>query len=124
MEWFTADGYWWSRLAFQRALAALYLTAFLTAALQFRALLGERGLTPIPRFLARVPFRAAPSLFHFSYSDRRFAAVAWYGVALSAAVLVGCADAVPLWAGVLMWAALWALYLSIVNVGQTWYGFS
>ncbi|MFI2026266.1 lipase maturation factor family protein [Streptomyces buecherae] len=123
MEWFTADGYWWSRLAFQRALAALYLTAFLTAALQFRALLGERGLTPIPRFVARVPFRAAPSLFHFSYSDRRFAAVAWFGVALSAAVLVGCADAVPLWAGVLMWVVLWALYLSIVNVGQTWYGF-
>ena len=23
----------------------------------------------------------------------------------------------------LAWAALWALYLSIVNVGQTWYAF-
>ncbi|MBB5937861.1 lipase maturation factor family protein [Streptomyces zagrosensis] len=123
MEWFTAGDYWWSRLAFQRTLAALYLTAFLVAASQFRALLGEHGLTPVPRFVARVPFRSAPSLFQLHYSDRFFAAIAWLGVALSAAVLVGAADAVPLWAAVLMWIGLWALYLSIVNVGQTWYGF-
>ncbi|MFE6774878.1 lipase maturation factor family protein [Streptomyces sp. NPDC057702] len=123
MQWFTADGYWWSRLAFQRVLAAVYLTAFLTAALQFRALLGARGLTPVPRFVARVPFRAAPSLFQLHYCDRCYAAVAWGGAALSAATLVGCADAVPLGVGVAVWATLWALYLSIVNVGQTWYGF-
>ncbi|MFT2018212.1 lipase maturation factor family protein [Streptomyces sp. 796.1] len=123
MEWFTADGYWWSRLVFQRALAALYLTAFLTAALQFRALLGTHGLTPVPQFVARVPFRAAPSLFHFHYSDRAYAALAWGGAALAALVLAGGADAVPLAAGMALWAALWVLYLSIVNVGQTWYGF-
>ena len=29
----------------------------------------------------------------------------------------------PLWARACVWALLWALYLSIVNVGQTWYGF-
>ena len=44
MDWFTAPGYWLSRLVFQRALAGLYLVAFLTAALQFRALMGERGM--------------------------------------------------------------------------------
>lgn len=123
MEWFTADGYWWSRLVFQRALAALYLTAFLTAALQFRALLGTHGLTPVPQFVARVPFRAAPSLFHLHYSDRAYAALASGGAALAALVLAGGADAVPLAAGMALWAALWVLYLSIVNVGQTWYGF-
>ena len=32
-------------------------------------------------------------------------------------------DLVPLWAAMLMWLVLWLLYLSIVNVGQTWYGF-
>lgn len=47
----------------------------------------------------------------------------WSGAALSAAVAAGAADAVPLWAAMLMWLALWALYLSIVNVGQTWYAF-
>ncbi|MGP3950712.1 lipase maturation factor family protein [Streptomyces sp. 7N604] len=123
MEWFADSGYWLSRLVFQRALAALYLVAFLAAANQFRALIGERGMTPVPFFVGRVPFREAPSIFHFHYSDRFFAAVAWTGAALSAAVAGGAADAVPLWASMLMWAALWVLYLSIVNVGQTWYGF-
>ncbi|HLH59467.1 MAG TPA: lipase maturation factor family protein [Streptosporangiaceae bacterium] len=123
MRWFAAPDYWFARLAFQRGLAAIYLLAFVAAARQFRALLGERGLLPIPGYLARVPFRRSPSLFHLHYSDRFFAAVAWGGAGLSAALAAGLADVLPLWAAMLCWAALWALYLSIVNVGQTWYGF-
>ncbi|MGP4000102.1 lipase maturation factor family protein [Streptomyces sp. 8N706] len=123
MEWFTDSDYWLSRLVFQRALAAVYLVAFLTAVNQFRALIGERGMLPVPYFVERVPFRQSPSVFHFRYSDRLFAALAWTGAALSAAVLGGAADAVPLWGSMLMWALLWVLYLSIVNVGQTWYSF-
>lgn len=123
MDWFTAPDYWWSRLVLQRGLAALYLVAFLTAALQFRALLGERGMLPIPRFVARVPFRRAPSLFQWRYSDGFFAACAWAGCAVSAALLAGADAELPLWAGILLWLAPWALYLSIVNVGQTWYAF-
>ncbi|MFF9765879.1 lipase maturation factor family protein [Streptomyces sp. NPDC014636] len=123
MDWFTAPGDWLSRLVFQRALAAVYLVAFLTAALQFRALLGERGMLPIPRFTARVPFRRAPSLFQLHYSDRFFAACAGAGCAVSAALLAGADSALPLWAAILLWLVPWALYLSIVNVGQTWYAF-
>ncbi|WP_030992675.1 lipase maturation factor family protein [Streptomyces sp. NRRL WC-3744] len=123
MDWFTAPDYWLSRLVFQRALAAVYLVAFLAAALQFRALLGERGMLPIPRHLARVRFRHAPSLFHLHYSDRLFAACAWAGCAVSAALLAGADSLLPLWAGILLWLVPWALYLSIVNVGQTWYAF-
>ncbi|MFD8915998.1 lipase maturation factor family protein [Streptomyces sp. NPDC059575] len=123
MDWFTAPGYWLSRLVFQRGLAGLYLVAFLTAALQFRALLGERGMTPIPRYLARTRFRLAPSLFHWHYSDRFFAGCAWAGCAVSAALIAGVDSLLPLWAGVLLWLVPWALYLSIVNVGQTWYAF-
>ena len=89
MDWFTAPDYWLSRLVFQRALAGVYLVAFLVAALQFRALLGERGMLPIPRFVERVPFRQAPSLFHLRYSDRLFAACAWTGCAVSVALLAG-----------------------------------
>ncbi|GAA3074715.1 lipase maturation factor family protein [Streptomyces olivoverticillatus] len=77
----------------------------------------------MPRFTEYVPLRRAPSVFHLHYSDRFFAAWAWGGALLSAAVVAGAADAVPLWASMAMWAALWVLYLSIVNVGQTWYGF-
>ncbi|MFG2791079.1 lipase maturation factor family protein [Streptomyces sp. NPDC048419] len=123
MDWFTAPGYWLSRLVFQRALAGLYLVAFLTAALQFRALMGERGMLPVPRFLDRVRFRQAPSLFQLHYSDRFFAACAWTGCAVSAALLAGADSQLPLWAGMLLWLVPWALYLSIVNVGQTWYAF-
>lgn len=123
MGWFTAPDYWLTRLVFQRALAAVYLVSFLTAALQFRALLGERGMLPIPRFVARVPFRRAPSLFHLRYSDRLFAAVAWGGCAVSAVLLAGLDGWLPLWGSMLLWLVPWALYLSIVNVGQTWYGF-
>ncbi|MBZ4019075.1 lipase maturation factor family protein [Streptomyces purpurogeneiscleroticus] len=123
MEWFPAPEYWLGRLVFQRALAALYIIAFVSAALQFRALIGERGMTPVPDFVRRVPFRAAPSVFHWRFSDRFFACWAWAGALLAAAVLAGAADAVPLWAAMVWWAVLWAMYLSIVNVGQTWYGF-
>ncbi|NBE52592.1 lipase maturation factor family protein [Streptomyces boluensis] len=123
MEWFTEPGYWLARLVFQRALAVVYLVAFLSAALQFRALIGERGMLPVPRFLARVPWRRAPTLFQLRYSDGLFAAVAWTGVLLSAALLGGVDGLLPLWAAMLLWAVPWVLYLSIVNVGQTWYSF-
>ncbi|MDQ0994296.1 lipase maturation factor family protein [Streptomyces sp. V3I7] len=123
MDWFTAPEYWLSRLVFQRALAGVYLVAFLAAALQFRALLGERGMLPIPEYVARVRFRRAPSLFHLHYSDRFFAACCWAGCAVSAALLAGADSELPLWGGMLLWLAPWALYLSIVNVGQTWYAF-
>ncbi len=76
MRWFAAPDYWFARLAFQRGLAAIYLVAFVAAARQFRPLLGERGLLPIPAYTARVPFRRAPSLFSLHYSDRFFAAAA------------------------------------------------
>ncbi|MGP2442237.1 lipase maturation factor family protein [Streptomyces sp. JW3] len=123
MEWFTAPEYWTGRLVFQKALAGVYLVAFLTAARQFRALIGERGMLPVPRFVARVPFRRAPSLFQWRYSDRLFAGCAWAGCAVAGALLAGADALLPLWAAMLLWLLPWALYLSIVNVGQTWYGF-
>ncbi|MCP8710736.1 lipase maturation factor family protein [Streptomyces cellulosae] len=123
MEWFGATEYWTSRLVFQKGLAALYLVAFLAAALQFRALIGERGMLPVPRFVARVPVRRSPSLFHLHYSDRFFAGCAWAGCAVAAALLAGVDTLVPLWAAMLLWLVPWGLYLSIVNVGQTWYAF-
>ncbi|TDU80552.1 lipase maturation factor family protein [Streptomyces sp. KS 21] len=123
MEWFADGDYWLSRLVFQRGLAVLYFIAFLSTANQFRALIGERGLLPVPRFVASVPFRRSPSIFQLHYSDRSFAITAWTGTVLSVALAVGAADRVPLWASMLMWAVPWVLYLSVVNVGQTWFGF-
>ncbi|MFG2292902.1 lipase maturation factor family protein [Streptomyces sp. NPDC048603] len=123
MDWFTAPGYWLGRLVFQRALAGLYLVAFVAAALQFRALIGSRGMLPVPDYVRYVPFRRAPSLFQWRYSDRFFAAGAWGGALLAAALVAGAGDVVPLGCAMAMWLVLWLLYLSIVNVGQTWYAF-
>jgi len=123
MGWLAAPEYWLGRLVLERGAAAIYLLAFVAAATQFRALIGEHGILPVPRLLAALSFWQAPSIFHARYSDRLFAAVACFGAALSAAIVAGAADAVPLWAAMLMWLTLWVLYLSIVNVGQAWYAF-
>lgn len=123
MEWFSAPEYWLGRLVLERGVAAIYLIAFIAAARQFRPLIGEHGMLPIPGYLAGRTFWRTPSIFQFRYSDRLFEVVCWFGAALSAAMVLGLADVTPLWAAMLMWLTLWVLYLSIVNVGQTWYGF-
>lgn len=112
-----------SRLLIERALGLIYAIAFLNAINQFRPLLGEHGLLPVPSYLRRVSFRQAPSLFHLHYSDRAAAAVSWAGLVLALAVIAGLTDLAPLWLGLIAWFVLWALYQSIVNVGQIFYGF-
>ncbi|GAA4870884.1 lipase maturation factor family protein [Kitasatospora terrestris] len=123
MDWFAAPEYWLAREVCQSLIAALYVIAFVAAARQFRALIGEHGMLPVPRHLARAGFRRSPSLFHWRYSDRLFAGVSWTGALLSAALAAGADDLVPPAAAIALWLLLWALYLSIVNVGQTWYAF-
>ena len=123
MTWLEAPDYWLARLVIERGIAAIYGIAFLVALRQFTPLLGERGLLPVPDFVQSVPFRASPSLFHFRYSDRLLQACAWTGLALSAVVVLGLPDGWPIPLEMLAWIVLWALYLSIVNVGQTFYSF-
>src|SRR3954453_8466802 len=122
-DWLHAEGYWLARFLLQRGLGLVYLIAFVVVLEQFRPLLGEDGLLPVPAFLARVSFRRAPSLFHFRYSDRLLVAVAVTGIVLSLAVIAGIPDRLPAPLTVAIWLLLWALYLSIVNVGQTFYAF-
>src|SRR5437870_9695177 len=125
MDWLAAPDYWLARFVFQRALALIYLIAFLVTVHQFRPLLGERGLLPVPDFVRAVPFGRSPSLFHLRYSDPLLLAVAWSGVALAAVAALGLFEG-PEWPVALtmmIWALLWVLYLSIVNVGQTFYSF-
>src|SRR3954462_3862437 len=122
-DWLHAEGYWLARFLLQRGLGLVYLIAFVVVLEQFRPLLGEDGLLPVPQFLARVSFQKAPSLFHFRYSDRLLVAVAVTGIVLSLAVVAGMPHRLPAALPVAIWLLLWALYLSIVNVGQTFYAF-
>jgi hypothetical protein len=123
MDWAADPGAWLSRLVSTRGLALVYLIAFVAALRQFRPLIGTSGLTPVPRYLARTTFRRSPSLFHLHWSDRFFAGCCWAGIGLSAGGLLGLADRLPLSGWMAWWLVLWALYLSIINVGQVWYGF-
>ena len=91
-----APDYTIARFLIERGLALLYAVAFLVAANQFAALAGERGLQPATRLLGRTRFLQTPSLFHWGYSDRRLAVVAWTGVALSLLLVLGLPQRAPL----------------------------
>jgi hypothetical protein len=118
-----ASEFWLTRFCFQRALGGIYLIAFLIAANQFIPLLGERGLQPVRRFVRHVPFRHAPSLFYTDCSDRFITIAIWCGVALSIFAVTGFSESFGLAVSMITWALLWMIYLSLVNVGQTFYGF-
>jgi Lipase maturation factor len=120
-----APTFWLTRFVILRWLGFVYLIAFLVAVNQIVPLLGERGLTPAPLFTERVAahfgspwaaFFKLPSLFWAGVSDTSMLAVSWIGVALSLAVLLGYANAIIMF-------LLWALYMSLVNIGQDWYSY-
>ncbi len=123
MEWFSAPGYQLARLLFERALAGIYVIAFAATVNQWRPLLGSDGLTPVTRYLSTSDPRSSPSIFHWRYSDRLADGVAWAGVVLSAALLLGLPQAGPPWLATTTWFLVWVLYLSFVNVGRVWYAF-
>jgi hypothetical protein len=120
-----ADHYWLTRFVLLRLLGTVYAAAFLSAALQLVPLIGSDGLLPVTTYLDRVAaalgsrwsgFLRLPSLFWIDASDAALRAVSWTGFAGACAVAAGFANA-------LLMATLWALYLSIVHVGQDWYGY-
>jgi hypothetical protein len=115
--------YWYSRWLFERGLAVIYLVAFLAAVNQFIPLAGERGLLPAVRFVREVPLRYSPSLFYWWPSDQAFRIGAWAGVALSIVALTGIASRCGAVPAAILWGGLYVLYLSFINVGQTWYSF-
>jgi hypothetical protein len=107
----------------QRGMAAIYLIAFIAVLHQFKPLLGERGLLPVPETLQRLRFKDSPGLFAWRYSDRLADAVGWMGLAVSAAALFGLTERGPIWLSIAAWLVLWFLYLSIVNAGNRFFGF-
>jgi hypothetical protein len=115
-------GYWLTRLLLERGIGVICLIAFLVAFNQFRPLLGERGLLPVPLFVKQVAFRESPSLFFFLPRDWAFTAAAFIGIVLSCLVITGISSRYT-WLSVLTWLGIYLLYLSFVNVGQTFYSF-
>lgn len=123
MDWLFSADLGLARAILQRGVALMYVVAFVAAWRQFPALLGERGLLPVPRFLQREGQRAGPSLFRWRYCDQLLRVVAWAGIAIAVSVVVGLAQAGPWWVPLIAFGLMYLLYLSIVNVGQIFYGF-
>ena len=117
-----AKSYWLTRLLLERGIAVICLIAFVAALNQFKPLLGEKGLLPVPLFVRQVPFSESPSLFYLFPRNVAFTAAAWLGVVLSILILAGIATRYT-WSHVVVWAMIYVLYLSFVNVGQTFYAF-
>jgi hypothetical protein len=133
---FPRDTYWLTRWVLLRWMGFVYVVAFYCAARQLVPLVGEHGLTPARIFFPAVldyfgthdalaanhpasfwgGFWQMPSIFWFDYSDTMLRAVPWIGVIISLFVLAGYANAI-------MMTILWIFYLSIVVVGQDWYGY-
>jgi hypothetical protein len=116
--------FWLTRFLILRLLGAVYAIAFLAAINQLLPLVGSHGLLPADNFIDRVTnsigstsaFIRLPSLFWINHSDTTLLTTAWIGFALSLLVTAGFANAIIM-------AVLWFFYMSIVNVGQEWYGY-
>lgn len=119
----SGQDYYLTRAAYQHGMALIYLLAFLVAYNQFVPLLGEKGLLPVPRFIKWVTFRHSPSLFLFFPKDYAFKGAALAGIILSLLALSGVSEQYGLIFSMAVWGLLWLLYLSFVNVGQTFYSF-
>ncbi|HWR86485.1 MAG TPA: lipase maturation factor family protein [Rhodoglobus sp.] len=123
MDWFGAGDYEVARQVLQRGTAAVFLVAFWSTLNQFPALLGERGLLPTPQFIAMGGVRGQPTLFRWGYTDRLLRGVCAAGILIAALLVIGVPQLAGPWAPMVAFLLLWALYLSIVTVGQTFYGF-
>jgi hypothetical protein len=117
------SGYWLTRLLLQRGIGFVYLVAFLVVVNQFRPLCGEKGLLPVSRFIEVATFREAPSIFFLFPKDGAFAFFGWCGVLLALLATTGLSERFGTWFSVAVWLLLWVLYLSFVNIGQTFYAF-
>jgi len=121
---FDPNDYRLTRFVFLRFLGLIYTVAFLVAKNQLVPLVGTRGLEPADRFLDNVKtalgsgeaFFRLPTLFWLGISDGAMSTLCAVGLVLSLAVLFGFANSIILF-------LLWLFYLSIVQVGQLFWGY-
>ena len=108
---------------FLRAIALIYLAAFVSAALEITGLVGENGILPAGDYLESVrrhygdlAWLRVPTLFWIDHSDRALLAVSTVGCVISILLLLG-------WRPLLCTSLLFLLYLSLFRVGQIFFNF-
>ncbi|CAM9802853.1 unnamed protein product, partial [Heterosigma akashiwo] len=122
--------YWLTRIIILRYLGFIFSVAFLVALNQNEYLIGDDGLLPAKSYLERLEphlpvsilsrVSRLPTLFWVlpgKGTSSELQAVATAGLAIS--LFVALRGACP----ALLVFLLWALYHSLVNVGQAWYAF-
>ena len=112
-----------TRAVYLRLLGAVYLVAFVSLWTQVEGLVGENGILPAPAYLEAVKAQhpddagsRLPTLLWLDPSDRGLNGLCASGTALSVLMIVGIAPAPTL-------LMLWACYLSLLQVGQTFLSF-
>lgn len=112
-----------ARRAFFFGVGLSSFAAFTSLAVQVRGLIGEKGIAPAAELLERLHgvlgerrFWELPTLFWFGASDQVLLGACVLGAALSVLVAAQLA-----WGPALL--ALWALYLSLSNVGGVFLSF-
>lgn len=104
---------------FRSGLGLVFLTAFLSLAVQLRALVGSRGLLPWGEFIARmgregIGFLSLPSLFLWIRADAALTIIPLLGAAVALLMIFGLG-------GRFAALALWFLYLSCVTAGRDFF---
>ena len=104
---------------FLRLLGLVYLSAFVSFAVQAQGLVGSHGILPVGEFVdavaahyGRERFFLAPMVFWLNDSDVAIQAVCWGGAGLSLLLTVNLLPRLSLF-------LLYALYLSLLYAGQT-----
>jgi len=112
---------------FLRLLAAIYLIAFASLAMQIKGLIGAHGILPLGGYLAAVSktlgsrgYWSMPTIFWLAHGDGFLEGVCIAGVVISVALLAGMLKG--LWERLLL-IGLYALYLSLSTAGQDFLSF-
>lgn len=115
-----------TRTIFLRFFGFLYFIAFLCANRQIPGLIGADGILPAQRFLHNAAqqfggstfhqFIQLPSLFWWNCSDSFLILCTYAGLFLSTLMIAGVTNATIL-------ILQWFLYLSLVHIGQLFYGY-
>ena len=120
---FSESSYNNTKIVFQRSLAFLYAIAYLILINQASGLFGPKGILPAQLLLKRVEFLNAPSIFHFGFNDLLIYTYSIVGFIISILAIFGITERFGHIISSIFWFYLWSIYLSFINIGQTFYSY-
>lgn len=107
---------------FARAIALIYLIAFVSFGRQVRGLIGAQGIQPVTEFFAEVVrqfgpngFWQVPTIFWWIHSEFGLESIVWGGAVIAGVAAIGRPNTSGQKAAFVL---LYIYYLSIVNAGQ------